>query len=161
MQFYLSSTINDLLVLLSKLAILLAENQVNFIPYILGYIDNDNVQHTNSFQIIEPSPFHSHQPAPIQPLKSHPTPQHSPQTTANQAAFTRAVPFQGPTNVRATPTVNAASNDWIPISQPIGSPITTSYSQLSTSRPTSSNGPIFEDTAVNFDPFTFNNGNSI
>ncbi|XP_046436835.1 uncharacterized protein LOC124188323 isoform X1 [Daphnia pulex] len=108
----------------------------------------------------EPSPFHSHQPAPIQPLKSHPTPQHSPQTTANQAAFTRAVPFQGPTNVRATPTVNAASNDWIPISQPIGSPITTSYSQLSTSRPTSSNGPIFEDTADNFDPFTFNNGNS-
>ncbi len=90
---------------------------------------------------------------------SHPTP-HSPQTTANQAAFTRAVPFQEPTNVRTTPTVNTASNDWIPISQPNGSPVTASYSQLSNSRPTSFNSPIFEDTADNFDPFTVNNGNS-
>jgi hypothetical protein len=117
------------------------------------------------FLLIEPLPFHSYESEPTQPLKfrkmpspSHPTP-YSPQITANQATLTRAVPFQESTNVRATPTVKDSSNDWIPISQPNG-PVATSYSQLSTSRPASSNSPILQDTASDFDAFTLNNGNN-
>lgn len=140
----------------------MVENQVNFDPYMFSVIPISVVLHSYLFWLIEPLSFHSHQSAPAQPnsqfyknpSSSHPT-AFSPQITANQA--TRALPFQGSTNTHATHTATASSNDWIPISQPSGLPVSTSHSQLSTSRPAISNSPIFQETASNFDAFTFNN----
>ena len=110
--------------------------------------------------------FHSSQPAATEPLQFYKNPSsshstaYSPQITANQA--TRTLPFQGSINVHATRTaVTASSNDWIPISPPNGLPITASYSQLSISRPSISNGPILQDTASNFDAFILGDGKSM